>query len=192
MGEESSLTNLGSERRPEEADELNFALATSFGDELKASRSATALLREPDDKLPYPELFDRSERTFAATFAKFGDLSYFTPVQRIGVYMDYSQRLQKRHLTDLIAYLKTAKHPPKAVDEDHAGSEAGMQEYLENCIFHGAMTLEEAPEDLLPGGGMPIGERQKALARVFDFSTCSVEDQSQFKYNAVWSGQLLK
>jgi hypothetical protein len=47
-------------------------------------------LREADDKLPYPELFDRSERTFAATFAKFGDLSYFTPVQRIGVYMDYS------------------------------------------------------------------------------------------------------
>lgn len=32
------------------------------------------------DTLPYPELFDRSERTFAATFAKFRDLSYFTPV----------------------------------------------------------------------------------------------------------------
>jgi hypothetical protein len=33
-----------------------------------------------EDTLPYPELFDRSERTFAATFAKFRDLSYFTPV----------------------------------------------------------------------------------------------------------------
>lgn len=30
--------------------------------------------------IPYAELFDRSGRTYAATFAKFGDLSYFTPV----------------------------------------------------------------------------------------------------------------
>ena len=36
--------------------------------------------KDIDDNLPYPELFDRSERTFAATFAKFRDLSYFTPV----------------------------------------------------------------------------------------------------------------
>ena len=43
-----------------------------------------------DDKLPYPDLFDKSERTFAATYAKFGDLTYFTPVQRIGAYMDYT------------------------------------------------------------------------------------------------------
>ena len=75
---------------------------------------------EVEDKLPYPELFDRTERTFAATFAKFGDLSYFTPIQRIGVYMDYSARLKKRHLTDLIAYMKTAKHPIKARDEEQA------------------------------------------------------------------------
>ena len=33
-----------------------------------------------DDTMPFPELFDRSERTFAATFARYGDLSYFTPV----------------------------------------------------------------------------------------------------------------
>lgn len=73
------------------------------------SRPVTGFLSHVEDRLPYPELFDRSERTFAATYAKFGDLTYFTPVQRIGVYMDYSQRLQKRHLTDLIAFLKTTK-----------------------------------------------------------------------------------
>jgi hypothetical protein len=33
-----------------------------------------------EDSMPFPELFDRSERTFAATFARYGDLSYFTPV----------------------------------------------------------------------------------------------------------------
>jgi len=32
-----------------------------------------------EEELPYPELFDRAERTLAATFAKVGDLNYFTP-----------------------------------------------------------------------------------------------------------------
>lgn len=58
--------------------------------------------------LAYAELFDRTGRTFAATFAKFGDLSYYTPVQRIGCYMDYISRLKKKHILDLIAYMKTA------------------------------------------------------------------------------------
>lgn len=52
----------------------------SFGKKLMSSRPTTAIISESDSKLPYPELFDRTERTFAATFAKFGDLSYFTPV----------------------------------------------------------------------------------------------------------------
>ena len=71
------------ETLPEEGDH-------SFGKKLMSSRPTTAIMSESDSKLPYPELFDRTERTFAATFAKFGDLSYFTPVQRIGIYMDYS------------------------------------------------------------------------------------------------------
>lgn len=32
------------------------------------------------EQLPFPELLDRSERTLAATFAKFKDLTYYTPV----------------------------------------------------------------------------------------------------------------
>jgi hypothetical protein len=54
-------------------------------------RPTTALIGsvENEDTLPYPELFDRSERTFAATFAKYGNLNYYTPVQRIGSYMEY-------------------------------------------------------------------------------------------------------
>lgn len=158
------------------------------------TRPTTAFLKETDDKLPYPELFDRSERTFAATFAKFGDLSYFTPVQRIGVYMDYSQRLKKRHLTDLIAYLKTAKHPIKAMDEDQARTEAGLREFLENCLFHGAMPLEDASEDplLIEGAKKPAKVAREALSRVYDFPPPLLEDQGQFSYNQVWSGQLMK
>ena len=30
--------------------------------------------------LPYEELFDRNERTIAATFARFGDLGYYSPI----------------------------------------------------------------------------------------------------------------
>jgi dynein heavy chain len=44
------------------------------------SRPTTAYKKEKNFDLPFPELFDRSERTFAATFAKYGDLSYYTPV----------------------------------------------------------------------------------------------------------------
>lgn len=83
------------------------------------TRPTTALVgnAEQEDQLPYPELFDRSERTFSATFAKYGDLSYFTPVQRIGNYMEYQARLKKRHLMDLIAYLKTSKCQIKMDEE---------------------------------------------------------------------------
>jgi dynein heavy chain len=38
------------------------------------------------DDIPFEELFDRNERTLCATFAKFGDLSYYTPNNRIGAY----------------------------------------------------------------------------------------------------------
>jgi hypothetical protein len=79
------------------------------------------------DKLPYPDLFDKNERTFAATFAKFGDLNYFTPVQRIGIYMDFSARLKRRHLTDLIQYIKTVGLNYKPLDDDLARSEIGRK-----------------------------------------------------------------
>lgn len=88
------------------------------------------------DTLPYPELFDRSERTFAATFAKFRDLSYFTPVQRIGVYMDYSQRLRRHHLLDLIAYMKvTTAVSTRTPEEDAAMTDEALQEYMTHCIY---------------------------------------------------------
>ena len=88
--------------------------------------------------MAYPDVFDKSQRTFAATFAKFGDLSYYTPVQRIGSYMDYSARLKKKHILDLIAYLKTAKKQSRPVDEEeNCDPDDRMREYLEHCIFVG-------------------------------------------------------
>jgi len=52
----------------------------TFSQKIMNSRPTTAYRKDKNFDLPYPELFDRSERTFAATFAKYGDLSYYTPV----------------------------------------------------------------------------------------------------------------
>lgn len=112
-----------------------------FSHQIMQARPTTALIgtAETLDNLPYPELFDRSERTFAATFAKYGDLSYQTPVQRIGNYMEFQQRLTKRHLMDLIAYMKTSKGSVKVDDEFSKGN----NEFLDHCLFHGLMLKEE-------------------------------------------------
>jgi hypothetical protein len=37
--------------------------------------------------MPYEDIFDRAERTFAALHGKFGDLTHNTPVVRIGFNM---------------------------------------------------------------------------------------------------------
>ena len=61
-----------------------------------------------DVQLPYEDLFDRNERTIAATYAKFGDLGYYSPVQRIGAYMQFSAKLKREHLVEIINLQKTS------------------------------------------------------------------------------------
>ncbi len=48
--------------------------AETFFKEFKKFTQLNAL------EIPYEELFDRNERTYTATFAKFGDLGYYAPV----------------------------------------------------------------------------------------------------------------
>lgn len=55
----------------------------------------------------YPELFDRTLNTLAATYPKYGDVAYSSPVQRIGSFMDNTARLKKKHLLEMITFLKT-------------------------------------------------------------------------------------
>lgn len=59
------------------------------------------------DDIPFEELFDRNERTLAATFAKFGDLSYHTPNYRIGNYMQFGAKLKLKHMLDVIGLQNT-------------------------------------------------------------------------------------
>ena len=61
-----------------------------------------------DVELPYEDLFDRNERTIAATYAKFGDLGYYSPVQRIGAYMQFGAKLKREHLVEIINLQKTS------------------------------------------------------------------------------------
>ncbi|KRX05784.1 hypothetical protein PPERSA_02316 [Pseudocohnilembus persalinus] len=63
--------------------------------------------------IPYENLFDRNERTFCATFAKFGDLGFYSPVQRIGSYMEYNQKLKLSHLKQIITLQKTITNTEK-------------------------------------------------------------------------------
>jgi hypothetical protein len=56
----------------------------------------------------YEDLFDRNERTLGATFAKFGDLSYYSPVQRIGAFMQYPSKLKIEHLVEIITLIRTS------------------------------------------------------------------------------------
>ena len=102
--------------------------------------TATIFKKDTDLGLPFPEIFDRTERTIAATFAKFGDLSYYTPVQRIGSYNDFSGRLKRKHLIDIINYLHTTTKGIKPKEDPLASS----SDYHDNSLFHGFMP-EELP-----------------------------------------------
>lgn len=67
--------------------------------------------------LPYEELFDRNERTIAATFAKFGDLGYYSPIQRIGCYMQFSAKLKKENLLEIVDLQQTMTSVEKGESE---------------------------------------------------------------------------
>jgi len=109
-------------------------------EDLMKSRPTSAFLQKKEKEEEagiFPDLFDRSERTKGATFAKYGDLSYSTPVQRIGRYMDFSANLKKNHLQDIISYLRAMNGKQLAPAEKRT-----TEEYLEECLFTGCLREE--------------------------------------------------
>jgi len=108
---------------------------------MQSQPTTTSVFQQDRDfNLPYPDLFDRTERTFAACYAKFGNLSYFTAVQRIGCYMDFSARLKRTHLNDIIQFMKNNTEPLEFDDEERD------ENFNQNCLFIGIMP-EEKPEN---------------------------------------------
>lgn len=162
----------------------------SYSQKIFNSRPTTATIfkKNAEFDLPFPELFDRSERTFAATYAKFGDLSYYTPIQRIGNYMDFGSRLKKKHLMDIIQYLKTSKHILKAEDDE------STENFFENCLFIGLMPDEDHPPE--------IDEEEAAIQARYKQNDLENEDEKydpalfMFEgagtYDQVWSDALLR
>ena len=55
--------------------------------------------------------------------------------------MDFGARLNRKHLQDLIAYMKVSQIclTPKPSEEDNLDSEEAMAEYMQHCIFKGLM-----------------------------------------------------
>jgi len=157
--------------------------AESFSHRILNSRPTTAYKKDRTFELPYPELFDRSERTYAATFAKYGDLSYYTPVQRIGAYMDFNARLKRRHLHDLVAYMKTSKAGVKAKEEEDNKEEA-EKDFKESCLFLGVMKEEDAPLEQEEEGK---GDEQDGVYDPF-----IIKFEGEFEYEQVWADPLIK
>jgi len=56
--------------------------------------------------------------------------------------MEYQARLKKRHLMDLIAYIKTSMCQIKLDDENDAQMQ-NAQDFMDHCLFHGLMPEQE-------------------------------------------------
>jgi len=110
-------------------------------DEILKSRPSTAHIQKKEKEesdMTYPDLFNRAERTKCAVFTKHGNLSYTTPTQRIGIYMDYSANLKRSHLLDIISYLRVASGKHLFISE-----KSTPEQYLKTCLFHGYMKEED-------------------------------------------------
>ena len=108
-----------------------------------------------DRDLKYPEIFDRSVNTLAATYPKYGDVAYNSPVQRIGSFMDNTARLKKKHLLEIITLMKTqivtSRHLSDKEDKltgDTPSIQKSYNEYLEHCLFIGVMPEEDRKSTL--------------------------------------------
>lgn len=89
--------------------------------------------------------------------------------------MDFQARLKKKHLIDLIAYMRTSKKPIKPSDEEINEAEQAQKDYLDNCLFIGVMPEEDNPRNLLSTKNVDDTERmdemqedELALERIFD------------------------
>jgi len=95
------------------------------------------------------DVFDRSQRTRSATLAQIGDHQYYSPFQRIGQFMDYSQQL---HLADLLNIEKVflySKNSISYLNSKKTGYKRAVQfgqfsEFMSdpNSLFHGFMRYE--------------------------------------------------
>jgi hypothetical protein len=94
------------------------------------------------------DLFDRSQKTVAATLARVGDFEYYTPYQRIGSFIDFSQKLTWSHLKDIEKFFYYTQNQINVVRYTKSSilKETNKSpDYLNNpySLFHGKMKKEQ-------------------------------------------------
>lgn len=124
--------------------------------------------------------------------------------------MDFNQRLKKKHILDLIAYLRTAKKSGKMAfgahdDDDELEKEqskdgfmkllmkpSGQSDYFEHTLFLGVMPEEDAINHKLNSEGERHYEQQMAQVRLFEHGSLSCFDGTSFSFKRVWSKALIQ
>lgn len=82
------------------------------------------------------DLFDRSQRTKAATLAKVGDYEYYTPCQRIGSFMDFSQTLRWKDLKNIEKHYIYTKNQLGFLQSKHNIITLVEKNFLKNSSQH--------------------------------------------------------
>ena len=101
------------------------------------------------------EIFDRSQRTLAATLAKVGDYEYYTSFQRIGSFMDYSMQMKWEDLKNIEKHISQTKNNMLCYQSRHNTQPTqknftNLSPYFNdpNSMFHGMMMMEPEGEEM--------------------------------------------
>ena len=104
------------------------------------------------------EIFDRSQRTLAATLAKVGDYEYYTSFQRIGSFMDFSMHMKLEDIKNIEKHISQnrnnmlcyqSKHNIQPPDRPISLINASPYFNDPNSMFHGLMPFEEEGQMLI-------------------------------------------
>lgn len=104
------------------------------------------------------EIFDRSQRTLAATLAKVGDYEYYTSYQRIGSFMDYSMHMKWEDLKNIEKHINQTRNNMLCYQSKHnilpperPMSLISSSKYFNdpNSMFHGLMPYEPEGERII-------------------------------------------
>ena len=99
------------------------------------------------------EIFDRTQRTRAATLTKVGDYTYYRTYQRIGSFMDYSMHMKYEHLKNIESHVNQShnnmlyyksKHSTLPIQHQLSSIITPSKYFNDpNSLFHGLMPYEQ-------------------------------------------------
>ena len=126
----------------------HYALLNVKNYSIKTAQADTDLL----------EIFDRSQRTLAASLAKVGDYTYYTSYQRIGSFIDYSEHMKWDDLKNIETHINQTKNNEVSFQSKHNIQPPNRQIALvnvcphfndPNSMFHGFMPFENEGINLI-------------------------------------------